>query len=77
MDNDRLDKYRYFLKDSIRKVIDFSQTDQTRGIASPPIEKPYPKEAKLISLPKREQFKGIGKIDLHLPRIIIEYGAAG
>ena len=64
MDNDRLDKYRYFLKDSIRKVIDFSQTDQNRGIASPPIEKLYPKEAKLISLPKKEQFKGIGKIDI-------------
>jgi SagB-type dehydrogenase family enzyme len=64
MDNDRLDKYRYFLKDSIRKVIDFSQTDQNRGFASPPIEKPYPKEANLINLPKREQFKGIGKIDI-------------
>jgi SagB-type dehydrogenase family enzyme len=64
MDNDSLDKYRYYLKDSIRKVIDFSQTDQNRGVEPPPIEKPYPKEAKLIALPKREQFKGIGKIDI-------------
>ena len=64
MDNDRLDKYRYFLKDSIRKVIDFSQTGQNRGVAPPPIEKPYPKEAKLINLPEKDQFKSIGKIDI-------------
>lgn len=64
MDNDRLNKYRYFLKDSIRKVIDFSQTDQNRGIEPPPIEKPYPKDAKRINLPPKDQFKGIGKIDI-------------
>lgn len=64
MDKALLDKYRYFLKDTIRKVIDFSQTDQNRGIAAPPIEKPYPKEAKRINLPQYDQFKSIGKIDI-------------
>jgi len=64
MDRNRLDQYRYFLKDSIRKEIDFSQTDQNKGIEPPPIEKPYPKEAKRIALPNRNTFKGIGKIDI-------------
>lgn len=43
-------KYRYFLKDSIRKTIDFSETDQSMGIAAPPLEKPYPKVAEKIDL---------------------------
>ncbi|AXV38117.1 MAG: thioester oxidase [Methanobacterium sp. BRmetb2] len=43
-------KYRYFLKDSIRKTIDFSQTDQNRGITAPPLEKPYPKDAEKVNL---------------------------
>lgn len=64
MDKELTKKYRLFLKDSIRKVIDFSQTDQNRGIAPPPIEKPYPREAKKNDLPKYDQFKDIIKIDL-------------
>src|SRR5271157_2933005 len=64
MDKELTKTYRLFLKDSIRKVIDFSQTDQNKGIAPPPIEKPYPKQAKRINLPKYEQFKDIDKIDL-------------
>jgi len=35
MTDQQLKKYRYFLKDSIRKTIDFSQTDQSKGI--PPL----------------------------------------
>ena len=65
MDKELVEKYRSFLKDSIRKVVDFSQTDQRRGIAPPPIEKPYKKEAVLIDLPPYAKFKDIGKIDLH------------
>lgn len=64
MDKELTKKYRSFLKDSIRKSIDFSQTDQYRGIAPPPIEKPYEKEARLIDLLQYAQFKDIGKIDL-------------
>lgn len=45
-----LDQYRYFLKDSIRKTIDFSKTDQSQGIVAPPIEKPYSPDAKRIEL---------------------------
>jgi SagB-type dehydrogenase family enzyme len=64
MDKELTKKYRSFLKDSIRKVIDFSQTDQHRGIAPSPIEKPYEKDARLIDLPQYAQFEDIGKIDL-------------
>ncbi len=36
-----IEQYRYFLKDSIRKSINFSQTDQSQGISAPPVEKPF------------------------------------
>ncbi len=64
MDKELIKLYRLFLKDSIRKVVDFSQTDQNRGVAPPPIEKPYAKEAKRIDLPQYDHFKDIGKFDL-------------
>jgi SagB-type dehydrogenase family enzyme len=48
--DEELERYRYFLKDSIRKTIDFSRTDQNRGITAPPIAKPYPLDAPRISL---------------------------
>jgi SagB-type dehydrogenase family enzyme len=64
MDKELIKLYRLFLKDSIRKVVDFSQTDQNRGVAPPPIEKPYAKVAKRIDLPKHEHFKDIGNVDL-------------
>ncbi len=64
MEKNLLDSYRYFLKDSIRKVVDFSQTDQNRGIAPPPIEKPYSKNAKRFALVGYDQLKDIGRIEL-------------
>ena len=42
MDTKYRDQYRFFLKDTIRKQIDFSQTDQSRGVPPPPVEKPFP-----------------------------------
>lgn len=45
-----LNQYRYFLKDSIRKKIDFSKTDQSQGRNAPPIEKPYSPDSKRIKL---------------------------
>ncbi len=64
MDKDVTKKYRVFLKDSIRKAVDFSQTDQNRGIAPPPIEKPYRHEALRIELPAFEHFQNIGRMDI-------------
>ena len=50
MQQSKFDQYRYFLKDSIRKTVDFSKTDQSLGLSPPPIEKPYQKDQKVISL---------------------------
>lgn len=36
--DEELRRWRYFLKDSVRKTIDFSRTDQSRGVEIPPIE---------------------------------------
>jgi SagB-type dehydrogenase family enzyme len=58
------DQYRYFLKDSIRLSIDFSQTDQSRGIAPPPVEKPFEADSKRIDLIPPRQWEGIPRIDL-------------
>ena len=57
-------QYRYFLKDRIRKTIDFSKTDQSPGIPPPPIEKPYKSNQDLILLTPSEGFKDIHRIDL-------------
>jgi SagB-type dehydrogenase family enzyme len=59
-----IEQYRYFLKDNVRKTIDFSQTDQSRGIDPPPIEKPFAKEATRISLTPHGAWDGIEGIDL-------------
>ncbi len=47
-----LERARYFLKDHIRQEVDFSQTDQHRGIPPPPIQKPFPLDALRIPLPR-------------------------
>ncbi len=64
MDKDLIRQYRSFLKDSIRKTIDFSQTDQSKGVTPPPVEKPYSKEMKRIDLINYDEFNDIGKIEL-------------
>lgn len=46
-----IERNRYFLKDSIRKRIDFSKTPQSMGVAAPPFEKPWPEDAEMIDLP--------------------------
>ncbi|MEW6332742.1 MAG: SagB/ThcOx family dehydrogenase [Thermodesulfobacteriota bacterium] len=50
MNTSLMQQYRQFLKDSIRKRIDFSRTDQNRGIEPPPIEKPFADHAVRIDL---------------------------
>jgi len=64
MDKDLFKVYRLFLKDRIRKVVDFSQTDQNRGIKPPPLEKPFAEDAVRGDLPRNVQFGKIGQIDL-------------
>ena len=64
MDKDALIKYRYFLKDSIRKRINFRLTDQNQGVPVPAIQKEYRENATLIDLPGREQWKTIPQMDV-------------
>jgi SagB-type dehydrogenase family enzyme len=54
-----LEQYRYFLKDSIRQTIDFSATDQNRGVPAPPLEKPASPDAQRFRLTKEGSWKGI------------------
>ncbi|MFP3998862.1 MAG: SagB/ThcOx family dehydrogenase [Desulfobacterales bacterium] len=51
--------FKYFLKDYIRREVDFSSTAQSRGIAPPPLEKPAPENAEKISLPGSRQWKTV------------------
>jgi SagB-type dehydrogenase family enzyme len=57
-------QYRSFLKDTIRKRFNFSTTDQNRGLAPPPIEKPFSPEAKRIDLIQPFSWEKIGDITL-------------
>ena len=43
--------HRQFLKDSLRKEIDFRQTDQSRGVEPPPVVKPFDASKERVSLP--------------------------
>ena len=60
-----IETYRFFLKDTIRKSINFRDTDQNQGIPAPPIEKPFDPDATIVALPKPDQWKtAIGQLDL-------------
>lgn len=61
---DLLDKFRYFLKDTVRQTIDFSMTEQSRGVPPPPVEKPYAPGSELIDLPGLAAWQGIAATDL-------------
>ncbi len=58
------EKFRDFLKSSIWKTIDFSTTDQSRGIKPPPAEKPCNSEDKRINLIKPGDWKSIHKVSV-------------
>jgi SagB-type dehydrogenase family enzyme len=64
MKDSLLEQYRYFLKDNVRKTIDFSQTDQNRGIGPPPIEKPFAKDATRIDLVPHGEWDAVKGINL-------------
>jgi SagB-type dehydrogenase family enzyme len=64
MDMSKIKANRDFLKDSLRLQIDFSQTDQHRGVRPPPIQKPPVAGQVMISLPKAETFKAFYGTDL-------------
>ena len=47
----RFDKYRFFLKDHIRRRVDFRQTAQNRRLPAPPLQKSCPADVARIALP--------------------------
>jgi len=59
-----IERYRFFLKDTVRRTIDFASTDQSRGVRPPPVEKPYPADAALIDLTLKEDLQGTFTADL-------------
>jgi len=59
-----MEKYRFFLKDKVRQMIDFSATDQSRGIPIPPVEKPYALDDLRIDLVAKDDWRSIPPIDL-------------
>ncbi|NLX52878.1 MAG: SagB/ThcOx family dehydrogenase [Deltaproteobacteria bacterium] len=51
----KFDAQRFFLKDTIRKRINFLQTAQSRGLAAPPLQKPCPPDISRVDLPDGAQ----------------------
>lgn len=47
----RFDRYRFFLKDTIRRLVDFRNTEQNRNVPAPPLQKPCPGDAFRTDLP--------------------------
>jgi SagB-type dehydrogenase family enzyme len=60
--------HRRWLKDSIRKTVDWSSTDQSRGIPPPPPQKPVPPDALPVALPGTDRFEAV--CDAGLLRIL-------
>ena len=58
------DEYRNFLKDTIRQRIDFRHTDQSKGIAPPPVEKPYAADSYRIDLVTKDNWHNVASQDL-------------
>lgn len=64
MEESLINAYRYFLKDTVRLTIDFSRTDQNRGISPPPIEKPFEKNKERIDLVTKNRLNNITAVDV-------------
>ncbi|MFW6081467.1 MAG: SagB/ThcOx family dehydrogenase, partial [Desulfosalsimonas sp.] len=56
--------FKYFLKDHVRMEVDFSSTDQSRGLAPPPIQKPCPENAHKVKLPSASQWKTVKPVSV-------------
>ncbi len=51
MDKNKFEMNRFFLKDIIRKMVDFSQTDQNKNLPPPPLQKPCSSDINRIDIP--------------------------
>jgi SagB-type dehydrogenase family enzyme len=54
--DERIRTHRYWLKDSVRKSIDWGATGQSLDLPPPPLQKPVPSGARTIPLPGQETF---------------------
>jgi len=64
MPEPKIDTQREFLRDNLRRSINFYLTDQNQGLAPPPLQKPPRKDQPLIALPARESFAAFAGTDL-------------
>jgi len=64
MERQSIERNRYLLKDSVRKTVDFSGTDQSMGVPPPPVEKGYSADAERIDLIPPDRFEAPPKADL-------------
>lgn len=55
---------REFLRDDLRLKLDFSRSDQNRGVAPPPVQKPPRSDQALLPLPQNPAGAFAGKVDL-------------
>lgn len=51
---------KFYLKDDIRQMVNFSSTPQSRGVTPPPVQKPYPADATLLPLPGPDAWGDLG-----------------
>ncbi len=64
MQESSMERNRGLMKDSVRKTVDFSRTDQNLGVAPPPIQKPYSPGAERIDLTPPDEFRSLPGVDL-------------
>ena len=64
MNDSERSRHRAFLKDNLRLQIDFTQTEQNRGVAPPPLQKPPRKGQPPIALPEPDGFGALRGTDL-------------
>ncbi|HPC83358.1 MAG TPA: SagB/ThcOx family dehydrogenase [Thermoanaerobaculaceae bacterium] len=64
MDELETTRRREFLKDTVRKQVDFTATHQSRGVPPPPLSKPAPEGALRVPLPRPGHWQGIRDVTL-------------
>lgn len=62
--DERIRSHRYWLKDTIRKEVDWTATGQSLGLPPPPAQKRVPPNARKVPLPGPEGFGKICTADL-------------
>ena len=62
--DDRIRSHRRWLKDSVRKSIDWNATGQSLGLPPPPLQKPVPPGSRTIALPGPDRFDAVCKAGL-------------